>query len=356
MPLGPYSEYTSIDGTYGRLYSKYKAGVRNSKSSRNKPSSYLLQESTCVTTGTTGPVQRDAPNTTIAYEGNGWTGNAKTLRNQALSKSYEKFVGKMKEHEAQLGANLAERKEAVSMIANRAGQLLGLARDIRSGNYRSLRRKSRRGLSKLNSKKTLSELWLEFHFGWEPLIGDIFSAVDVLQSPFPYGEPVKSASTMSDSQKESVTESSRSWRRTDDISQSVTVRHQGSLFIENPMLWNANRLGLVNPASVAWEVVPFSFVVDWFSNVGQVLGSSTDFLGCRLENPCTTYFYRASQEHQVVYLPPYDFIGYGRSSSTAIVCERIPGIVGPSLTLKPFKGFSLTRGATAIALLVGFLK
>lgn len=355
MPLGPYSEYTSSDGAYGRSYSKYKAGVRNSKSSRNKPSAYLMQESTCKTSGTTAPIVYDAPNTTIAYEGNGWTGKAKTLRNQALSKSYEKFVGKMKEHEAQLGASLAERKEAVNMIANRAGQLLSLAREIRSGNFRSLRRKSRRRLAKLNDKKTLSELWLEFHFGWEPLIGDIFSAVDVLQSPFPYGTPIKSASTMTDTRTEVYLKNGER-RQTDIISQAVTVRHQGSLFIENPMLWNADRLGLVNPASIAWEVVPFSFVVDWFSNVGQVLGSSTDFLGCHLEDPCTTYFYRASQEHTVVYLPPYDFIGYGRSSSTAVVCERIPNIIGPSLTLKPLKGFSLTRGATAIALLVGFLK
>lgn len=356
MPLGPYVEYTYSNGTYGRSYSKYKAGVRNSKSSRNKPSPYLMQESTCSTSGTTAPIQYDAPNTTIAYEGNGWAGNAKTLRDQALSKSYEKFVGKMKEHEAQLGSNLAERKEAVAMIANRAGQLLKLAREIRSGNFRSLRRKSRRNLSKLKDKKTLSELWLEYHFGWEPLIGDIFSAVNVVQSPFPYGQPIRSASTMTGSRKDSRSEPGRYRRETDEISQSVTVKHQGLLYIENPTLWNANRLGLVNPASVAWEVVPFSFVVDWFSNVGQVLGSSTDFLGCRIENACTTYFYRASQSHQVVYLPPYDSIGYGSSTSTAVVCERIPNIVGPSLTLKPFKGFSLTRGATAIALLVGFLK
>lgn len=35
----------------------------------------------------------------------------------------------------------------------------------------------------------------------------------------------------------------------------------------------ARSLGLANPAAVAWEVVPYSFVVDWFLPVGSYLSA-----------------------------------------------------------------------------------
>lgn len=38
-------------------------------------------------------------------------------------------------------------------------------------------------------------------------------------------------------------------------------------------------LGLTNPASVAWELVPFSFVVDWFAPVGDWLNALDATLG-----------------------------------------------------------------------------
>jgi hypothetical protein len=38
-------------------------------------------------------------------------------------------------------------------------------------------------------------------------------------------------------------------------------------------------MGVVNPLSIAWEVIPFSFVVDWFIPVGQVLEACTATMG-----------------------------------------------------------------------------
>jgi hypothetical protein len=41
---------------------------------------------------------------------------------------------------------------------------------------------------------------------------------------------------------------------------------------------------LINPLSIGWEVIPYSFVVDWFAPIGNTLSSLTataglDFLG-----------------------------------------------------------------------------
>lgn len=41
--------------------------------------------------------------------------------------------------------------------------------------------------------------------------------------------------------------------------------------INNPDLLLPAKVGLTNPLSVAWELIPFSFVVDWFLPIGKYL-------------------------------------------------------------------------------------
>jgi hypothetical protein len=43
--------------------------------------------------------------------------------------------------------------------------------------------------------------------------------------------------------------------------------------LANPALASLAQAGITNPLEVAWELVPFSFVADWFFPVGAYLGS-----------------------------------------------------------------------------------
>jgi hypothetical protein len=49
--------------------------------------------------------------------------------------------------------------------------------------------------------------------------------------------------------------------------------------LSNPSLAQLNGTGLLNPALLYWELMPYSFVVDWFIPVGDVLASLTAGLG-----------------------------------------------------------------------------
>lgn len=49
--------------------------------------------------------------------------------------------------------------------------------------------------------------------------------------------------------------------------------------ITNPWLHTASSSGLINPLSIAWEVVPFSFVLDWFIPIGATLQAITASVG-----------------------------------------------------------------------------
>lgn len=51
----------------------------------------------------------------------------------------------------------------------------------------------------------------------------------------------------------------------------VKTKYCIDYLVDNPTQYNITRLGLSNPALIAWELLPFSFVADWFYNVGNYL-------------------------------------------------------------------------------------
>lgn len=52
-----------------------------------------------------------------------------------------------------------------------------------------------------------------------------------------------------------------------------------TLMVSNKTLLTMNQYGLANPALVAWELIPLSFVADWALGVGDWLAAQTGLLG-----------------------------------------------------------------------------
>lgn len=325
----------------------------------------------------------------------------------ALNMAYEQFKSKVHE-KAELAVSLAERKQAVDMVAKRLGQLTSFVRNLRKGDlsgalkalgykppkqgpkklsnqrkqqqwekWRRRARKSPKPVSdtyneafdgfaypsqrairrfrKEHSKtirnrgEVASDIFLEFHFGWAPLVKDIGTAIDVLQKPFN-----AVASQGRGRAKRSSGSKPAPW--TFDVTSTweweSRVQLQADIRVTNPNLYLANQLGLVNPLSVAWELVPFSFVLGWFSNVSSFLAQATEFLGLELLRSSTTHLVQVTDAQW------YGDRGFvPQIYSTKWICmRRSSGISKPALQLKPFKGFSLTRGLTAASLLLQQLK
>lgn len=140
----------------------------------------------------------------------------------------------------------------------------------------------------LNLKRgTRHKSWLEYKYGWMPLLMDVkqsaeffaqrevgrlprfhvkaketFAFERILEIPYaPYG-----SSTPTEVQ-------SRSLIGTGEVRVKIWFE------ITNSNYSAAQQLGLTNPALVAWELVPFSFVFDWFVSVGDYLLALTSLDG-----------------------------------------------------------------------------
>jgi len=219
--------------------------------------------------------------------------------------AYDRFHAKAFQ-QANVALTLTESGKSMAMIARRAGQIFRAARALNGYRFGDFARElgldaikhraaknpglltpaQKRSITGLrfreSATKSLADTWLEFTFGWVPLIQDIGSAVEVLQQDFQskrvrgiaksfavyapmyaFDDPVKAA-----------------------LNTTVSVSVSAVPKVTNPNLLLAKQLGFTNPAYVAWDAVPFSFVVDWFVPVGKFLSSFDNEVGYGLSGRC----------------------------------------------------------------------
>lgn len=303
----------------------------------------------------------DAPNLYAGYYAQDqsppywWADNAVDVHNKA----YDRFVSNARGGvSSQLGATIAEWGQSQQMIGKRAGQLMRAARALKRGypyeffkELGMLHRMPRRLPNRSDPKKA-ADLWLEWWFGWKPLIGDIHDSIDVLQAPIPISHKVMGKASSGFLTWESWKIRS-GYRTLNQMRVNLRELIAGRVTVSNGNLYRATQLGLTNPASILWEIVPFSFVVDWFVPVGAFLNSWTDTLGLTLEDTYTTTSRHYTSLYQYISTwPPGTWSPSPDVKGRGYRVHRTLGYTGPALVLRPYKGISMTRAATAISLLV----
>lgn len=173
----------------------------------------------------------------------------------------------VKGHQFNLAVSAAQGKQTVNMVVNAAHSIGGALRDLRRGRFESAAR--RLGVNQRPSKlseKDVAGRWLELQYGWLPLMSDVYEASKAYEA-LTKGPRIDRVSVSLT--REGVFDSSSSklnW------SCKGTVKEKWRLIYEMTEQLSAGRsLGLTDPLSVAWEIIPYSFVVDWFIPIGTYL-------------------------------------------------------------------------------------
>jgi hypothetical protein len=200
---------------------------------------------------------------------------------------------------AQVGLIVGEAKDSLGLITKRARQLLSFWTKARKGNFagaltelgirdpekfrRKYPKQSRQGRDALVD---VSSFALEMKFGWEPLLSDIYQAVGTLEKQYP-PEKIKAGASGSTSVHDTYS-GPPTWF--DDLgNSSISYQLYCKVLVNNPNEYLAKSLGLVNPVSIAWQLYPMSFVVDWFLPIGRFLDSFTDLYGCEIRDCGVNY-------------------------------------------------------------------
>jgi hypothetical protein len=237
-----------------------------------------------------------------------------------------------------MGENLGQLGSSARLIAERAGNILEALRRLRRLDVSAFAQWMERGFVKRNSRFTAAKT-LEINFAIAPAVSDIYAAVEILQSPVK-DSIVRGRAKVPFSGHRGMPQ------YTNVMSAVVSVEIGAMVEVTNPNLHLADAMGLINPAQIAWQLAPGSFLIDWFIPVEQFLGSATDFCGLSLTRSYTTVCMRDGYFTET-------WIPYPWSASSKFhYMERKLGVITPNLSLRPLRNPSLKRAANAVALLV----
>jgi hypothetical protein len=263
-PIYSHKEWVGGDG-------KYEAWIGGTRNKWNNYEMYHQKSSRGPYTVYWNPEVNQIPGRPLDGSGGirditGWTTND-DLR--LLNKLAENIKG----HSFDLGINIAEARKSYATILTNLSSVGSALRDLKHGNLtRALRTLSagragpRNGGIRRLKTKDLSGRWLETQYAFLPLISQSFEA----------GKALEAATRM----RVFRFTASLSTRRNDDVyingayQQIIHWTYNRKLLAELSEDVPLERsLGLTNPASIAWEVVPYSFVIDWFLPVGAYLAA-----------------------------------------------------------------------------------
>lgn len=382
---GPTNSVVRWTGSEYKWSSKYKQAKPVTV-----PLQYSSRSSTKLTSVGSPPYNLETAATWSAIGG---------VKTSTWNRCYEKLKNEVSDR-ASLAVSLAEANQSKQMIVQRATQLwqftkavkrgrLGdaatiLNRDIEADRRRLLSKRERYGALHPEAK-TLFERerdqtrkwagrWLEYQLGWTPLVNDIYNAVKVIQAPLKstfvranaldwtgvfwhsphteYRNPTTCPGTTF-----IVSGCSRS------AVNSVAMGCEVS--VSNPNLWLANQMGVTNPLMVIYELVPFSFVANWFVNLEQMISSITDWHGLSITNAWNSqrqtgvfnYYYSSSDCYFFSYggatMRGYNYRQDGLLAKYTSL-ERKTGLVNPTFAPKPIH-FPWQRALTAISLVTQVL-
>jgi len=194
--------------------------------------------------------------------------------------------------------NWGEREQAINMFVDYGSRVLKAAKALRSRDatavyaaltgarlHKGWKKDLRKKVSEIKGRSlshvfdTASDSWLAWQYGIRPIVSDLGGAMDlyfqrrkvlplitrttlplkkdscltrVIGSPNGYrGRPVNETLERKEGRVTAYCEIERG-----DIAQWGVL---------------ARQLGLTNPILLVWELIPYSFVIDWFLNVGDCL-------------------------------------------------------------------------------------
>jgi hypothetical protein len=191
----------------------------------------------------------------------------------------QRFFSKYREARTgfQTGVFLGEVLETVNMIKNPAQSL----RDGIGVYYKDVKKRLR-GKNVKHHRDIIAGTWLEYAFGWAPLVNDVADAVKLADAdPFRMFMPIQGTGQIDwkDEPKSVMygTAGFYYWKRA-QTENRFSVRHKGAVSAFSQPCGFPEQLGLSwsNVLPTAWELIPYSFLVDYFSNVGKIIeGVST---------------------------------------------------------------------------------
>lgn len=318
------SEITQTDGSYSissapgsyAWFTRTWSGVRTPGFSKLKPSQYPVNPHSVsikevYADGPLIEIKDQRPygskfvsllidKHTVHYSEPGEPSHLASARNKAIRKLIDKAELGI---DANLAQDFAQLGQTVRLIGDNAHKIVKAARQTRKLNFSGAvdtlfagrhRRFNGAGPS---STKSLASNWLELQYGWKPLLNDIYGSMKSLANLQVGSERFVQRVTQSATSEYSRRETYGSWdiQNTNAVGTRIIRTSTRCKFvlrfrISSPLKTFLAQTGFTNPVNLAWEILPFSFVADWFLPIGPYLETLSSWDGLEFLDGVQTQF------------------------------------------------------------------
>lgn len=197
------------------------------------------------------------------------------IRREAIIKCY----GKIYEKVANVADIIRTRTETVNMVFNAVRDLRRSYRAIRKGQIKRASQILGVDLHHPPRKNDPGGRWLEYSYGWSPLLSDVYNILDRGFGDINFIVTGRAKGVRTNSLSYSWTGTGPQHRGSGDTLTLDRASCTAKISIPNTAFGAISSWGLDNPAALAWEALPYSFVVDWFIPIGDYLNDSLNLSG-----------------------------------------------------------------------------
>jgi hypothetical protein len=228
------------------------------------------------------------------------------------------FLRKLMESQRtfQGGVFLGELRETLRQLRNPAKALRNSIDSYR----REAKKRLRREKNYRRANRAIRNTWLEYQYGWAPLMSDVKSGAEALAR---YGQKLRypgiflvgrgDIDSNLDFVRTQNTASSNgcSFKYIKDTWSAASVKYYGmtTSIPVNPITSAASIAGVMprDFLPTVWEIIPYSFLVDYFTNIGDMIqGYAWQRAGLRWSTK-TTIQYRRMSVSSRSYLPATNY-------------------------------------------------
>lgn len=184
-----------------------------------------------------------------------------------------KLRQKIKGQKVDLLATLAEANKTASMVSNAARDLVSSFGALKRGHPVAA---VRRLLSdpRTRSDRAIANRWLEYQWGVLPTLSDIYGAAEALATRLNEGMYHYYTVRHREERVLDVTGFMRGQHRYTRLH-----RARARVKFSSSSLMQLEALGITNPLASVYQLIPWSFCLDWVSNLGDILEGLDALLG-----------------------------------------------------------------------------
>jgi hypothetical protein len=274
-----------------------------------------------------------------------------------------------------IAQDIVQMSQTTAIITNTVKRLRNSIRALKKGNFQAAtyslwdaKHPTFRNKGGLHHSKTLAENWLELQYGWKPLLQDIEGVIAGLKTLSLANRSVQTiyasanaTNTINGLLRDDTGGNPKvvcgSYRFITTSRTKFSIRYT----VADHLVAFLAQTGFTNPVNLAWEILPYSFVVDWFLPIGPLLESFSHWDGLVFLDGTETSFTRESVFFDLSYsgntwpdglkhLEETSLIGAFKRESIRLNRTKLTAF--PTLSAPSFKNpISTTHALNALALL-----